>query len=58
MNAFESAMQSFNFEYLNTEDVFTANVQIVSMPLGFGKHGLGGKKKQRPYISVKYRLNR
>jgi hypothetical protein len=56
MNAFESVMQSFDFEYLNTQDVFTANVQIVSMPLGFGRQGLGVKKKQRPYISVKNRL--
>jgi hypothetical protein len=52
-DAFESVMQSYDPEYLNTDDVFKANVQIVSMPLGNGRRGLGGKKKQVAYKSVK-----
>jgi hypothetical protein len=52
-DAFESVMQSYDPEYLNTDDVFKANVQIVSMPLGNGRRGLGGKKKQVAYKSVR-----
>ena len=52
-SAFESVMQSYEPEFLNTEDIFTANVQIVSMPLGTGRRGQGVKKKQVPYKSVK-----
>ena len=38
---------------MNRDDVFKANVQIVSMPLGNGRRGLGGKKKQVAYKSVR-----
>ena len=46
-------MQSYEPEFLNTDDIFTANVQIVQMPLGTGRRGQGVKKKQVPYKSVK-----
>ena len=32
-SAFESVMLSFDPEFLNTDNIFTTNVQIVSMPL-------------------------
>ena len=52
-SAFESVMQSYEPEFLNTDDIFTANVQIVHMPLGNGRSGQGIKKKQVPYKSVR-----
>jgi hypothetical protein len=49
MQAFEDVMQSYDIDVMNTDDIFTANVQIVTLPIGSGRPGLGVKKKQKVY---------
>ena len=57
MAAFECVMQSYEIAYINSDDIFTANVQIAKMPSGkakpgYIKPGQGAKKKQKRYVPV------
>ena len=57
MQAFESVMQSYLLIIINTNDIFSAKVQIAFMPLGTGKPGYikpgqGQKRKEKKYIPV------
>ena len=57
MQAFESVMQSYLLIIINTNDIFSAKVQIALMPIGTGKPGYvkpgqGQKKKRIKYIPV------